>query len=52
MKVVERSSFDLAELAGLQRPVVESFMAASGQLSQELSSSTAPDSNGVRYKPF
>lgn len=36
MKVVELSSFDLAEWRACSAPVVESFMAASGQLGQDL----------------
>ena len=36
MKVVDLSSFDLAEWRACSAPVVDSFMAASGQLGQEL----------------
>lgn len=62
MKIVELSSFDLAEWRACSAPVVESFMAASGQLGQELLKqygqmradpccNQAPDSSGVGYKP-
>jgi C4-dicarboxylate-binding protein DctP len=36
MKVVDLSSFDLAEWRACSAPVVDSFMAASGQLGQDL----------------
>jgi C4-dicarboxylate-binding protein DctP len=62
MKVVDVSSFDLAEWRACSAPVVESFMAASGQLGQELLKqygqmradpccNPAPDNSGVGYKP-
>ena len=62
MKVVELSSFDLAEWRACSAPVVESFMAASGQLGQGLLKqyglmradpccNPAPDSGGAGYKP-
>jgi C4-dicarboxylate-binding protein DctP len=62
MKVVELSSFDLAEWRACSAPVVESFMAASGQLGNELlrqyglmrtdpCCNEAPNSAGGGYKP-
>jgi C4-dicarboxylate-binding protein DctP len=62
MNVVELSSFDLAEWRACSAPVVESFMAASGQLGQELLKqygvmrtdpccNPAPDSSGTGYRP-
>ena len=62
MNVVELSSFDLAEWRACSAPVVESFMAASGQLGQKLLKqygimrtdpccNPAPDSSGTGYRP-
>jgi C4-dicarboxylate-binding protein DctP len=62
MRIVELSSFDLAEWRACSAPVVESFMAASGQLGQELLKqyglmradpccNQGPDSGGAGYKP-
>ena len=62
MNVVELSSFDLAEWRACSAPVVESFMAASGQLGQlllkqygvmrtEPCCNPAPDSSGMGYRP-
>jgi C4-dicarboxylate-binding protein DctP len=62
MKVVELSSVDLAEWRACSAAVVESFMAASGQLGQQLLKqyglmradpccNQAPDSGGAEYKP-
>src|SRR5262245_8163379 len=62
MNVVELSSFDLAEWRACSAPVVESFMAASGQLGQQLLKqygvmrtepccNPAPDSSGTGYRP-
>jgi C4-dicarboxylate-binding protein DctP len=62
MKVVELSSFDLAEWRACSAPVVESFMAVSGQLGHDLLKqyglmradpccNQAPDSRGTGYKP-
>lgn len=63
MKVVELSSFDLAEWRACSAPVVERFMATSGQLGQNLLKqygllrtdpccNQAPDLDGTGYKPF
>jgi C4-dicarboxylate-binding protein DctP len=63
MKVVELSSFDLAEWRACSAAVVEKFMADSGQLGQELLKqyglmradpccNQAPDSSGAGYKPL
>jgi C4-dicarboxylate-binding protein DctP len=62
MNVVELSSFDLAEWLACSAPVVEGFMAASGQLGQQLLKqygvmrtepccNPAPDSSGTGYRP-
>jgi C4-dicarboxylate-binding protein DctP len=62
MKVVDLSSFDLAEWRACSAPVVDSFMAASGQLGQALLKqyglmradpccNRAPDSGGAGYRP-
>jgi C4-dicarboxylate-binding protein DctP len=62
MNVVELSSFDLAEWRACSAPVVESFMAASGQLGQKLLKqygvmrtdpccNAAPDRSGTEYRP-
>jgi C4-dicarboxylate-binding protein DctP len=62
MKVLELSSYDLAEWRACSAPVVESFMAASGQLGQELLKqyglmradpccNGASDVGGVGYRP-
>jgi C4-dicarboxylate-binding protein DctP len=62
MNVVELSSFDLAEWRACSAPVVESFMAASGQLGQKLLKeygvmrtdpccNPAPDISGTGYRP-
>ena len=62
MNVVELSSFDLAEWRACSAPVVESFMAASGQLGQQLLKqygvmrtepccNPAPESSGTGYRP-
>lgn len=61
-KVVELSSFELAEWRACSAPVVESFMATSGQLGHELLQqyglmradpccTEAPDGSGAGYKP-
>jgi C4-dicarboxylate-binding protein DctP len=63
MKVVELSSFDLAEWRACSAPVVDRFIATSGQLGQNLLKqyglmrtdpccNKAPDRDGVGYKPF
>jgi C4-dicarboxylate-binding protein DctP len=62
MNVVELSSFDLAEWRACSAPVVESFMAASGQLGQQLLKqygvmrtepccNPAPGPSGTGYRP-
>jgi len=62
MNVVELSSYDLAEWRACSAPVVESFMAASGQLGQQLLKqygvmrteeccNPAPDRSGTAYRP-
>ena len=62
MNIVDLSSFDLAEWRACSAPVVESFMAASGQLGQELLKqygrmradpccNQSADSSGVGYRP-
>jgi C4-dicarboxylate-binding protein DctP len=62
MNVVELSSFDLAEWRACSAPVVENFMAAAGQLGQQLLKqygvmrtepccNPAPDSSGTGYRP-
>jgi len=62
MNVVELSSYDLAEWRACSAPVVENFMAASGQLGQQLLKqygvmrtepccNPAPESGGTGYRP-
>lgn len=62
MKIVDLSSFDLAEWRACSAPVVESFMDASGRLGQELLKqygrmrtdpccNQSADSGGVGYRP-
>ena len=62
MKIVELSSYDLAEWRACSAPIVESFMADSGQLGQKLLKqygqmrtdpccNQAADSNNGGYKP-
>ena len=62
MKVVELSSFDLAEWRACSAPVVDSFMADAGQLGHELLKqygrmradpccNRASDIGGMGYKP-
>jgi C4-dicarboxylate-binding protein DctP len=63
MKVVELSSFDLAEWRACSAPVVDGFMASAGQLGQELLkqyglmlaellSDKAADGGAAGYRPF